>query len=592
MIGLKRGTVELHPHNPEWEKIAEDTIQRLKDILNKVARDIRHVGSTSIRSIKAKPIIDIAIAVDRLSDIEPLIPQMEANGFHRKNVGADDQIFFSAGDFEHDIRTHHIHVVEQTSMAWLNYVNFTAYLNAHPTIARQYEALKESLVDQFANDRNAYTEGKSAWIRHTLRKAMVWSYLGKTVKIGIDRPIGYAHKKDIVYPINYGYIPGVLGGDDEELDVFLLGVDEPVESYEARIIAVVHREDDVEDKLVAVPPDIRITRAEIAEAIHFQEKYYDSHIELLCDGYTVRECREYHEEEILHLYRAVGWSNYADHPDMLAQAFAGSLLVLGAYVNDNLVGLIRVVGDGYSAVLVQDLLVLPQYQNRGIGSTLLREIQIQYRNAYRIQLLTDCNADLLAFYQRNGFEPTEEQKMCAMISMRCPIATKKQPVIRPVSETDLDACVNLIRNSFETVAAEFGFTKENAPRFTAFATDKKRLITQLHEKRPMFVCVGEGGNPIGYYSLSHKDTQTVELNNLCVVPEYRHQKLGEQLLLHAIREGMIRGYRHMTLGIVEENKRLRTWYEKYGFVHTGTQKFDFFPFTCGYMTKKLYGEDA
>ena len=113
------------------------------------------------------------------------------------------------------------------------------------------------------------------------RKALARSYLGKTVHIGIDRPIGYAHKKDMVYPINYGYIPGVLGGDGEEMDVYLLGVDVPVDEFEAHIIAVVHREDDVEDKLVGVPFGVAFTKEEIAEAVHFQEQYYHSYIETL-----------------------------------------------------------------------------------------------------------------------------------------------------------------------------------------------------------------------------------------------------------------------------------------------------------------------
>ena len=113
------------------------------------------------------------------------------------------------------------------------------------------------------------------------RKALARSYLGKTVHIGIDRPIGYVHKKDMVYPINYGYIPGVLGGDGEEMDVYLLGVDTPVEEFDAHIIAIVHREDDVEDKLVGVPKGITFTAEEIAEAVHFQEQYYSSYVETL-----------------------------------------------------------------------------------------------------------------------------------------------------------------------------------------------------------------------------------------------------------------------------------------------------------------------
>lgn len=115
------------------------------------------------------------------------------------------------------------------------------------------------------------------------RKAQVLSYLGKTVRIGIDRPIGYVHKKEkytLTYKINYGYIPEVLGGDGEELDVYLMGVDTPVEEYEARIIAIVHRENDVEDKLVAAPEGMSFSEEEIRAAVDFQEKYYLSHIQL------------------------------------------------------------------------------------------------------------------------------------------------------------------------------------------------------------------------------------------------------------------------------------------------------------------------
>ena len=115
------------------------------------------------------------------------------------------------------------------------------------------------------------------------RKAQVRSYLGKIVRIGIDRPIGYVHKKErytLTYRINYGYIPGVLGGDGEELDVYLLGVDVPVAEYEARVIAIAHRENDVEDKLVAAPVGMTLSETEVRAAIDFQERYYDTHIEM------------------------------------------------------------------------------------------------------------------------------------------------------------------------------------------------------------------------------------------------------------------------------------------------------------------------
>ena len=114
------------------------------------------------------------------------------------------------------------------------------------------------------------------------RKTLVKSYLGKMVDIKIDRPIGYVHKKEkysLTYPINYGYIPDVLGGDGEELDVYLLGVDKPVEEYTVKIIGIAHRENDVEDKLIASPIDKVFYQNEIAEAIHFQEQYYKTSVE-------------------------------------------------------------------------------------------------------------------------------------------------------------------------------------------------------------------------------------------------------------------------------------------------------------------------
>ncbi len=113
------------------------------------------------------------------------------------------------------------------------------------------------------------------------RISLVEGYLGKEVHIEIDRPIGYVHqKKDyaLIYPINYGYIPGVLGGDEEELDVYVMGIDMPLSEFDGRIVGIVFRENDVEDKLIAAPEGHRYTAEEIAEAIRFQEQYYRTYV--------------------------------------------------------------------------------------------------------------------------------------------------------------------------------------------------------------------------------------------------------------------------------------------------------------------------
>lgn len=99
----------------------------------------------------------------------------------------------------------------------------------------------------------------------------------------------------------------------------------------------------------------------------------------------------------------------------------------------------------------------------------------------------------------------------------------------------------------------------------------------------------EDGKMAGYYSLLRKDDKECELNNLCVLEEYRHKKIGERLLKHAFSEAGKMGCLWVNIGIVEENVRLREWYESHGAVHIGTEKYDFFPFTCGYMRKMLQG---
>ena len=101
-----------------------------------------------------------------------------------------------------------------------------------------------------------------------------------------------------------------------------------------------------------------------------------------------------------------------------------------------------------------------------------------------------------------------------------------------------------------------------------------------------FVAMDEG-KIVGYYSLAMLDNGSVELNNLSVLPEFRHLGIGEKLVKDAIEKAKSFDKEKMELGIVEENKKLRIWYESLGFIHTGTKKFDFFPFTCGYMEMKL-----
>ena len=119
--------------------------------------------------------------------------------------------------------------------------------------------------------------------------------------------------------------------------------------------------------------------------------------------YCISEYVDYNEQEILPLYESVGWRNYTQRPQMLKEAYAHSLKIYAAYVNDKLAGIIRVVGDGASVVFVQDLLVYPEYQRQGIGTALLKMIMEEYQNVYQMHLMTDNTEKTIAFYQSLGF---------------------------------------------------------------------------------------------------------------------------------------------------------------------------------------------
>lgn len=109
------------------------------------------------------------------------------------------------------------------------------------------------------------------------RDQMIKEYIGRAVRVVVDRPIGYRHG-DIIYPINYGYIPGTLAGDGEAQDAYILGISEPVSEFDGQVIAVIQRKDDCEDKLVVAPAGMVFHQGQIAEAVQFVEQYFDSRI--------------------------------------------------------------------------------------------------------------------------------------------------------------------------------------------------------------------------------------------------------------------------------------------------------------------------
>ena len=104
-------------------------------------------------------------------------------------------------------------------------------------------------------------------------------FLNKIVNVKIDRPLGSRHPKhDFIYPVNYGYVPNTVSGDGEELDAYILGIDEPIENFTGKCISIIHRTNDDDDKLIVVPENENFTDEQIRELTNFQEKFFKSEI--------------------------------------------------------------------------------------------------------------------------------------------------------------------------------------------------------------------------------------------------------------------------------------------------------------------------
>ena len=131
----------------------------------------------------------------------------------------------------------------------------------------------------------------------------------------------------------------------------------------------------------------------------------------------IKEYKEYKEDEIKRLYTEVGWSAYTENMQTLEQGYKNSLLVLAAYEDEELLGIIRVVGDGFTIVFVQDILVFPQKQRQGVGTALLKAVLAKYPDVRQIELITDNTPKTVAFYKSLGFYEFSEIGCCGF--MRC-----------------------------------------------------------------------------------------------------------------------------------------------------------------------------
>ena len=162
-------------------------------------------------------------------------------------------------------------------------------------------------------------------------------------------------------------------------------------------------------------------------------------------------------------------------------------------------------------------------------------------------------------------------------------------MIKQLDISDIPLAVDIIRASFATVAKEFDITEQNCPKYVAFSTTVEKLHTHVDWGWLMYGFY-DGEQLAGYVAISKEygtGRNAYEIHNLAVLPEYRHKGYGRQLLDFCKAKVKELGGDKITIGIVEENTILKNWYAANGFVHTGTQKFDYFPFTVGYMECKV-----
>lgn len=167
ILGLKRGTNKIVPYQKEWKEFFDSEKKLIKNIIGKQALDIQHVGSTAVPGLSAKPIIDIAVGIENLSEVEEFTVKFEQEGY--VYFGEHDipgQLLFVKGP--ESSRTHYIHMVKINSWKWNEYIQFRDHLTANADLRQEYADLKEQLVRKYPADRKAYIKAKAEFIKKAL----------------------------------------------------------------------------------------------------------------------------------------------------------------------------------------------------------------------------------------------------------------------------------------------------------------------------------------------------------------------------------------------------------------------------------------
>lgn len=170
MIGISKNAVELCPFSQEWSLLFEKEKLSLYNLIGDYVVDIQHVGSTSIKDMPSKPIIDIVVGLKDLNDGFTLINTIESLGYHYKgSLGKSNRFFFWKGS--EDNNTHNLHITEYGDKNWDNQILFRDFINTHPEYKNKYLKLKLELATTYKDDRSTYTQRKSEFIINIINLA-------------------------------------------------------------------------------------------------------------------------------------------------------------------------------------------------------------------------------------------------------------------------------------------------------------------------------------------------------------------------------------------------------------------------------------
>lgn len=162
------------PHNPTWSDAFHREADAIMHALGATALDVQHIGSTAIRHIAAKPIIDVLLFVSDLDELDAKMTALEAMKYEAMGeFGIAGRRYFRKDDAQ-GIRTHHLHAFRSGNPEGVRHIAFRDYMNAHPDCASAYGELKLTLAARHANDAEAYMDGKNAFVKEHERKALVW----------------------------------------------------------------------------------------------------------------------------------------------------------------------------------------------------------------------------------------------------------------------------------------------------------------------------------------------------------------------------------------------------------------------------------